>query len=86
MYPEKGHIQGKEWIQLPHSRIQCQIYKHDNEFTASVKDENFFTSWVTFNFSLAPQNFINYQISFSLTVAIKIAVNDIFGKNIYQFV
>jgi hypothetical protein len=39
-----------------------------------------------FNISLAPQNFINYQISFPWTVAIKIVVNDILGKNIYQFV
>jgi hypothetical protein len=44
MYPEKAHTQGKEWIQLPHSRIQCQIYNRDNEFTAFVKDENFLTS------------------------------------------
>jgi len=44
MYPEKAHIQGKEWIQLTHSRIQWQIYKHNNEFTAYVKDENFLTS------------------------------------------
>ena len=52
MYPEKAHIQGKEGIQLPHSRVQCQIYKHDNEFTVSVKEEKFLNSWVTFNFSL----------------------------------
>jgi len=44
MYPEKAHIQGKEGIQLPHSRVQCQIYKHDNEFTVSVKEEKFLTS------------------------------------------
>jgi hypothetical protein len=44
MYPEKAHIQVKEWIHLTHSRIQWQIYNHDNEFTASVVDENFLTS------------------------------------------
>jgi hypothetical protein len=44
MYPEKAHIKEKECLQLTHSRIQWQIYKHVNEFTASVKDEKFLTS------------------------------------------
>jgi len=56
----KSPFQGKEWIHLTHSRIQWHIYKHNNEFTASVKDENILTSWVMCNFSLAPQNSIKY--------------------------
>jgi hypothetical protein len=44
MYPEKAHIQGKERMQLTHSRIQWKIYKHGNDFTTSVKGGNFLTN------------------------------------------
>jgi len=44
IYSENPHIREKEWIKLTHSRIKWQVYKHDNEFTASAKDENFLTS------------------------------------------
>ena len=43
IYLEIAHIQGKEWIQMSHSRIKWHIYKHGNAFIASVKSENFFT-------------------------------------------
>jgi len=64
MYLEKAHIQRKEWIQLTYSRIQWHNYKRGNDFTASVKGGNFLTSSLMFNFSLAPQIFIHYHISF----------------------
>jgi len=43
IYPEIAHIQGKEWIQISHSRIKWHIYKHGNAFIASVKGETFLT-------------------------------------------
>jgi hypothetical protein len=57
--------------------------KHDDGFTVHVKNKNFLTNCITFNFNLAPQSFINFCILFPITMVLQIVVNGILGKNTY---